>query len=140
MTRPTITVLCGSTRFRTAFEKAFRDEEHAGRICLSVPCFKDDPCCKTPEDHARLDALHRHKIDVADEVLILNVLCPRCPVCKRWWQPVGGCALFADCKDCVRPRTFEEAGYIGASTARELAYTRSLGKPVRFLNPEDNQK
>ena len=42
------------------------------------------------------------KIDLADEVLILNV-----------------------------------NGYIGESTARELAYARSLGKPVRFLEDAD---
>ena len=28
-------------------------------------------------------------------------------------------------------------GYIGESTARELAYARSLGKPVRFLEDAD---
>ena len=45
-----------------------------------------------------LDALHRHKIDLADEVLILNV-----------------------------------GGYIGPGTERELAYAKTQGKRVRFL-------
>lgn len=71
--RPRIVCLCGSTRFRSEYTRAFYQEEHAGRICLSVPCYKDDPCCKSPEDWARLDALHRHKIDLADEILVLNV-------------------------------------------------------------------
>jgi hypothetical protein len=70
--RPKIVCLCGSTRFRREYERAFRDEEHAGRIVLTVPCFKDDPCCKTLPEQLRLDELHRHKIDLADEVLILN--------------------------------------------------------------------
>jgi hypothetical protein len=69
--RPSIVALCGSTRFRQAYAQAFRDEEHAGKIVLTVPCFKDDPCCKTPEDQARLDRLHLAKIDLADEVLVL---------------------------------------------------------------------
>jgi hypothetical protein len=69
--RPTIVCLVGSTRFREAYYRAFYDEEHAGRIALTVPCYKDDPCCKAPEDHARLDALHRAKIDMADEVLVI---------------------------------------------------------------------
>jgi hypothetical protein len=71
--KPRIVCLCGSTRFRAAYERAFYEEEHAGRICLTAPCFKDDPCCKTPEDHARLDELHLRKIDLANEILVLNV-------------------------------------------------------------------
>lgn len=70
--RPTVVCLCGSTRFRAEYAKAFYDEEHAGRIVLSVPCYKDDPCCKTAEDHARLDRLHLAKIDLADEILVIN--------------------------------------------------------------------
>jgi hypothetical protein len=97
-TEPCVVCLCGSTRFRAAYERAFYEEEHAGRICLTAPCFKDDPCCKTPEDHARLDELHLRKIDLADEILVLNV-----------------------------------GGYVGESTWREIAYARSQGKPIRWL-------
>jgi hypothetical protein len=71
--KPKVVCLCGSTRFRAAYARAFYDEEHAGRIVLSVPCYKDDPCCKTNEAHDRLDRLHRAKIDLADEILVLNV-------------------------------------------------------------------
>lgn len=70
---PVVVCLCGSTRFRDAYAKAYYEEEHAGRIVLSVPCYKDDPCCKGPEDHERLDRLHLAKIDMADEILVLNV-------------------------------------------------------------------
>jgi hypothetical protein len=70
--RPKITCLVGSTRFRREYEEAFRAEEHAGRICLTVPCYKSDPCCKTRPEQDRLDVLHRHKIDLADEVLVIN--------------------------------------------------------------------
>jgi hypothetical protein len=69
--RPTIVCLIGSTRFRREYQEAFSAEEHAGRICLTVPCYKNDPCCKTEQDHARLDTLHRAKIDLADEVLLI---------------------------------------------------------------------
>ena len=71
--QPKVVCLCGSTRFRREFEEAFRREEHAGNICLTVPCFKDDPCCKTVVEQAILDRLHFAKIDLADEVLVLNV-------------------------------------------------------------------
>jgi hypothetical protein len=70
--RPKVVCLCGSTRFREAYERAFYEEEHAGNICLTVPCYKDDPCCKTAADHERLDALHRHKIYVADEIVVVR--------------------------------------------------------------------
>lgn len=70
--KPTVVCLCGSTRFRAEYSQAFYDEEHAGRIVLSVPCYKDDPCCKSAEDHAKLDRLHIAKIDLADEILVIN--------------------------------------------------------------------
>jgi hypothetical protein len=70
--RPTVVCLCGSTRFRELYARAFYDEEHAGRVVLSVPCYKDDPCCKLPEEQARLDALHRAKIELADEIYVIN--------------------------------------------------------------------
>lgn len=71
--KPEVVVLCGSTRFRREYEAAFRREEHAGRVCLTVPCFKDDPCCKTDGEQSELDALHRAKIDMADTVLVIDV-------------------------------------------------------------------
>ena len=76
--RPTIVCLCGSTRFSEAFQKANFDETLAGRIVLSIGCdtkadadlFKGP---NTAEIKARLDELHKRKIDLADEILVLNV-------------------------------------------------------------------
>lgn len=124
--RPRIVCLCGSTRFRAEYEKAFRDEEHAGRICLTVPCFKDVPCCKSAEDHARLDALHIHKIRLVDEVLVLNVGQPWCPNCQLHCFETDGRS-----RCCDHP--VEMRGYIGQSTRNEIEYARSLGKLVRYL-------
>lgn len=79
MERPTIVCLCGSTRFGDAFHEANLKETLAGKIVLSIGCdFKSDADLLlagslTPEDKARLDELHLRKIDLADEVLILNV-------------------------------------------------------------------
>jgi hypothetical protein len=69
---PVVVTLCGSTRFRREYQLAFYEEEHAGHICLSVPCYKNDPCCKSPADHARLDAHHRRKIDMSTEILVIS--------------------------------------------------------------------
>lgn len=105
--KPTIVCLCGSTRFYTHFMEHNYLETMAGKIVLSVGFFPHaidemhgEGVGITPEQKEDLDQLHMRKIDLADEVLILNV-----------------------------------GGYIGESTARELAYAQKLGKVVRFLEP-----
>jgi len=72
---PTIVCLCGSTRFSEAFRAANLRETLAGRIVLSIGCewHGDDALGLTEQDKARLDELHLRKIDLADEVLILDV-------------------------------------------------------------------
>ena len=72
--KPTIVCLCGSTRFGDAFRDALRSETLAGKIVLSVGLLghaegidMNGPVKKM------LDELHLRKIDLADEVLILNV-------------------------------------------------------------------
>ena len=71
---PTTVCLCGSTRFRDAYLDAQRTETLAGRIVLTVGLLghhegldMDGPV------KAMLDELHLRKIDLADEILVLNV-------------------------------------------------------------------
>lgn len=79
--RPRIVCLCGSTRFLAAFNEANLRETLAGKIVLTIGCsMKSDAelfAHMTDEERAavkaRLDELHKRKIDLADEVLILNV-------------------------------------------------------------------
>jgi hypothetical protein len=73
--QPTIVCLCGSTRFSQAFQDANFQETLAGKIVLTIGCdFKSDSALGlTSEDKARLDQLHLRKIDLADEILVLNV-------------------------------------------------------------------
>jgi hypothetical protein len=110
--RPTIVCLCGSTRFWRTFQQASLQQTLAGRIVLSIGAARaaddDDrtfggyvPASEYDAVKAQLDELHLRKIDLADEVLILNV-----------------------------------DGYIGESTARELAYARATGKPVHFWSEQ----
>jgi hypothetical protein len=70
-----IVCLCGSTRFWKAFQEAGLRETLAGRIVLSVGCAtaSDEDHGITADQKARLDDLHLRKIDLADEVLVLNV-------------------------------------------------------------------
>lgn len=103
--RPKIVCLCGSTRFKDAFDEANYQETMAGRIVLSVGFIMHATGNKhgegvgaTPEQKIALDELHKRKIDLADEVLVLNV-----------------------------------GGYIGSSTRSEIDYAIAHGKPIRYL-------
>ena len=107
MKRPTIVCLCGSTRFKDAFDEANYQETMAGRVVLSVGFFMHATGNKhgedigaTPEQKVALDELHKRKIDLADEILVLNV-----------------------------------GGYIGDSTYSEIMYAREHGKVIKFLEP-----
>lgn len=121
--RPLIVCLCGSTRFKAEFEQANLEETLAGKIVLqpghfthaeaenqgainraagnSRPVAGDKESYFGAEVAQQLEELYRRKIDLADEVLVLNV-----------------------------------GGYLGSSTASEVAYARRQGKPLRWLEAE----
>jgi hypothetical protein len=73
--RPTIVCLCGSGRFRETFEEAEFQETLAGKIVLTIGCNTKDIARDIDWSHVKpmLDELHLRKIDLADEVLCLNV-------------------------------------------------------------------
>ncbi|MFB7048616.1 hypothetical protein ACFCX7_20970 [Streptomyces microflavus] len=102
---PRIVVICGSTRFMPEMNEADLRETEAGRIVVKPGCdpksphgFRSGPV-EAEALKARLDDLHRAKIRLADEVLVVG-------------------------------------DYIGDSTRAEIAYARSLARPVRFTHPE----
>lgn len=88
---PTIVCLCGSTRFSKAFQEANLMETLAGKIVLTIGCdLKPDQEIfegvfgekiferigfqgTIDRMKEKLDELHLRKIDLANEVLILNV-------------------------------------------------------------------
>ena len=67
--------LCGSTRFSEAFRKARLDETMAGRIVLTIgdDTRSNGALSLDPSQKEMLDRLHKQKIDMADEILVLNV-------------------------------------------------------------------
>lgn len=91
----------------------------------------------------KLDALHKNKIELADEVLVLNVRA--CKFCKCVEATTG--TGFA-CAGRVELRRLDTSGpippmyqhvfepYVGESTKSEIRHALSLGKPVRFLNDQ----
>lgn len=71
---PTIVCLCGSTRFGDAYRDAMREETLAGRIVLTVGLLGHaEGIDMGGPVKAALDELHLRKIDLADEILVLNV-------------------------------------------------------------------
>jgi hypothetical protein len=118
---PIIVTLCGSTRFKKEYEEAMRRETLAGNICIGVGTFGHihrqrvtvdgcmgqdvvevdvvrDALCVSDDQKRMLDELHLRKIDLSDQIYVLNV-----------------------------------GGYIGESTKREIAYAKSKGKEIRYL-------
>ena len=106
---PVIT-LCGSTRFRSAYEEALKRLTLEGNIVISAGVFghsgdsevwgsggENDPSAVKE----MLDDMHLRKIDMADIVYILNV-----------------------------------GGYTGESTRAEIAYAQAAGKEIRYLEED----
>ena len=94
--------LCGSTRFKDEFFRVQKEMTLKGYIVISVGLFGHSGDDEVLDDGVKemLGEMHLAKIDMADEIFIVN-----------------------------------PGGYIGESTAREIAYARSHGKPMRSLCP-----
>lgn len=77
-----VITLCGSTKFKTEFLKAQKDLTLKGNIVISVGLFShsgdsevwekmdDGTLTKTKE---MLDDMHKRKIDMSDEIFVINV-------------------------------------------------------------------
>lgn len=78
--KPKVVCLCGSSRFYEAYQQAEYNETMKGNIYLSIGFYPhsvrkahgEGVGC-TSEEKIALDALHKKKIDLADEVFVLNV-------------------------------------------------------------------
>ena len=81
LNRPIIVCLCGSTKFKDAFTRWQLNETLNGKIVLTIGCnMKSDQEIfgnMSPSElrltKSRLDVLHFAKIDLADEILVLNI-------------------------------------------------------------------
>lgn len=136
--RPRVVVLCGSSRFFDEYQLANYQETMAGRIVLSIGFYPHssthgEGVGHDSEQKKALDELHLRKIDLADEVLLIAPMAQKCEcgaVWKRDFKP--GMRLCVEVCGCHRSlKDIPFVPYIGASTAREVAYAESLGKPVR---------
>ena len=105
MDKPKIICICGSTKFKGAFIQAQKEITMRGEIFLTVGMFGHSGDIEAFDEATKLmlDELHLRKIDLADEVYVINM-----------------------------------NGYIGESTRNEINYTKSHGKPIKYL--ESNQE
>jgi hypothetical protein len=75
--RPIVVTLCGSTRFTEDTEQAMKEETLAGRIVLSIGYDPNSLEARvleplSVETRIMMDELHLRKIDLSDEILVIN--------------------------------------------------------------------
>ena len=70
-----VITLCGSTRFKDQFMEAQKRLTLGGNIVISVGLFghSGDEEVWKPGTKEMLDDMHRAKIDMADEIFVINV-------------------------------------------------------------------
>lgn len=70
-----VVTLCGSTRFKEEFYKAQKELTLQGCIVISVGLFghSGDDEVWTEGTKEMLDDMHKRKIDMADEIFVINV-------------------------------------------------------------------
>ena len=70
-----VITLCGSTRFKDAFMEAQKKLTLKGNIVISVGMFghSGDDEVWAPGVKEMLDDMHKRKIDMADEIYVINV-------------------------------------------------------------------
>lgn len=77
-----VITLCGSTRFKDEFMKAQKDLTLKGNIVISVGLFShsgDDEVWENMDEGTltktkeMLEDMHKRKIDMADEIFVINV-------------------------------------------------------------------
>jgi hypothetical protein len=67
-----VITLCGSTKFKEDFERVNRELTLAGNIVISVGCYGHAGDVFSDEEKEMLDDIHKRKIDMADEIFVIN--------------------------------------------------------------------
>lgn len=69
-----VVTLCGSTKFKDEFIKAQKELTLAGNIVISVGLFghSGDDEVWTNDTKEMLDDMHKRKIDMSDEIYVIN--------------------------------------------------------------------
>lgn len=67
-----VITLCGSTRFKYEFIEVQKELTLMGYIVISVGLFGHSGDIITEEQKVMLDDMHKRKIDMADEIFVVN--------------------------------------------------------------------
>lgn len=110
MPEPVTVCICGSTRFTQAWQDTNLAETLAGKIVLSIGCNT-----KSDEELASEMGIEINK-EMLDVLHLFKI----------------------DRADEVL--ILNVGGYVGESTRREIEYARRLGKPLRWLEPESENR
>lgn len=71
---PRVVTLCGSTKFKKEFEEINKNLTMAGYIVISVGVFGHAEGIElTEQEKGLLDNVHLRKIDMSDEIYVINV-------------------------------------------------------------------
>ncbi len=74
MSKPKVITLCGSTKFKKEYEYWYRRLSQEGYIVLTVVLFgHHEGLDMEGLDKKRFDELHLRKIDISDEIFVINV-------------------------------------------------------------------
>jgi hypothetical protein len=68
-----VITLCGSTKFKDQFMEVQKKLTLEGNIVISVGCFGHAGDIFSDEQKLMLDDMHKRKIDMADEIFVINV-------------------------------------------------------------------
>lgn len=68
-----VITLCGSTKFKDQFMEVQKKLTLEGNIVVSVGCFGHASDIFSDEQKLMLDDMHKRKIDMADEIFVINV-------------------------------------------------------------------
>ncbi|MGN7472407.1 DUF4406 domain-containing protein [Brevibacillus brevis] len=71
--KPRVITLCGSTRFKREFEEVNKNLTLQGNLVISVGVFGHSEGIQLSEQEKQmLDNIHLRKIDMADEIYVIN--------------------------------------------------------------------
>lgn len=68
-----VITLCGSTKFKDTFMEQQKRLTLDGNIVISVGCFGHSGDIFTDQQKIMLDDMHKRKIDMADEIFVIDV-------------------------------------------------------------------
>ena len=70
---PEIITLCGSTKFKKAFEEANQRLTLKGKIVISVGIFgHSKKMTLSKKEKENLDLIHKRKIDISDSIMVID--------------------------------------------------------------------